>query len=137
MLKICGKCICRPLKLILSECISNGVFPSEWKKGNIVPIHKKNDTQCLGNCLSVSFLPVCGKILELLVINEIFPFFTKNGLISQNQSGFKPGDSYVNQLLCIMHEISKSFDDGFNVRSVLSMYHKRSIKYGMKVLFSN
>ena len=137
MLKICGKCICRPLKLIFSELISYGVFQSEWKKGSTVPIHKKNDTQCLGNCLPLSFLPVCGKILELLIINEIFPFFTKNGLISQNQSCFKPGDSYVNQLLCIMHEISKSFDDGFNVRSALSIYHKRSTKYGMKVLFSN
>ena len=45
MLKICGKSICRPLELIFSECISNGVFPSEWKKGNVVPIHKKNDRQ--------------------------------------------------------------------------------------------
>ena len=33
MLKISGKSICRPLELISNECISNGVFPSEWKKG--------------------------------------------------------------------------------------------------------
>ena len=43
MLKICGKSICRPLELIFNECISNGVSLSEWKKGNAVPIHKKND----------------------------------------------------------------------------------------------
>ena len=48
----------------------------------------------------------------------MFPFFIKNGQISQNQSGFKPGDSCVNQLLSITHEIYKSFDDGFDVRSV-------------------
>ena len=29
-----------------------------------------------------------------------------------NQSGFKPGDSWVNQLLSITHEIYKSFDNG-------------------------
>ena len=41
MLKICGKSICRPLELIFNEYMSNGVFPSEWKKGNVVAIHKK------------------------------------------------------------------------------------------------
>ena len=45
-------------------------------------------------------------------------FFTENSLISQNQSGFKPGDSCTNQLLSIMNQIYKSFDDGHEVRSV-------------------
>ena len=35
-----------------------------------------------------------------------------------NQSGFKPGDFYINQLLSITNEIYSSFDDGFEVRSV-------------------
>ena len=47
----------------------------------------------------------------------MFSFFIENGLISQNQSGFKPGDSCINQLLSITHEIYKSFDDGWKVRS--------------------
>ena len=45
-------------------------------------------------------------------------FFIENELISPNQSGFKPGDSCINQLLAITHEIYKSFDDGFEVRGV-------------------
>ena len=48
----------------------------------------------------------------------MFKFFIENELISPNQSGFKPGDSCVNQLLAITHEIYKSFDDGFEVRGV-------------------
>ena len=48
----------------------------------------------------------------------MFSFFIENGLISQNQSGFKPGDSCINQLLSITHEIYKSFDDGWEVRGV-------------------
>ena len=31
----------------------------------------------------------------------MFEFFTKNNLISHKQSGFKPGDSYIKQLLSI------------------------------------
>ena len=48
----------------------------------------------------------------------MFRFFLDNKLITSNQSGFKPGDSCINQLLSITHEIYKSFDDGLEVRSV-------------------
>ena len=48
----------------------------------------------------------------------MFNFFIANKLISSNQSGFKPGDSCINQLLSITHEIYKSFDVGLEVRSV-------------------
>ena len=48
----------------------------------------------------------------------MFSFLIENVLISQNQSGFKPGDSCINQLLSINHEIYKSFDDGWEVRGV-------------------
>ena len=45
-------------------------------------------------------------------------FFLTNNLLVPNQSGFKPGDSCMNQLLSITHEIYSSFDDRFEVRSV-------------------
>ena len=48
----------------------------------------------------------------------MFNFFIENELISSDQSGFKPGDSCINQLLAIAHEIYTSFDDRFEVRGV-------------------
>ena len=45
-------------------------------------------------------------------------------MISPNQSRFRPGDSGVNQLIPITHEIYKSFDDGFEVRGVFSNMSK-------------
>ena len=45
-------------------------------------------------------------------------FFIENNLISKNQSGFRPGDSCINQLLSITHEIYQSFDDSLEVRAV-------------------
>ena len=48
----------------------------------------------------------------------MFGFFIENDPISQHQSGFKPGDSCINQLLSITHEIYQSFDEGFDVCSV-------------------
>ena len=41
MVKICDDSICKPLKLIFQSCLESGKFPSEWKKANLVPIHKR------------------------------------------------------------------------------------------------
>ena len=88
------------------------------EKANVVPVHKKDDKQCLKNYRPVSLLSICGKIFEILIFNEIFRSLNENNLIFSNQPGFKPGDSCINQLLSITHEIYKSFDDGFEVRGV-------------------
>ena len=45
-------------------------------------------------------------------------YLLENNLILPNQSGFKPGDSCISQLLSITHEIYNSFDEGLEVRSV-------------------
>ena len=48
----------------------------------------------------------------------MFTFFTENNLIYPNQSGFRPEDPCVNQLLLVIHKICKSLDEGFEVRGV-------------------
>ena len=107
MLKICGSAINKPLAIIFKECVDTGIFPSEWKKGNIVPIHKKSDKQTMKILVHYRYSL---KITERLMFNEMFKFCIENELILSNQSRFKPGDSYVNQLASIAHEIYKTFD---------------------------
>ena len=53
------------------------------------------------------------KIASILKISII-----RSNLITSNQSGFKASDSCINQLISIIHEIYKSFDDGYKVRGV-------------------
>ena len=74
MTEICGSSIYEPLELIFKEVLSTGLFPSNWKKGNIVPIHKKGDKQILKKYRPVSLLPICRKIFERLIFNELFNF---------------------------------------------------------------
>ena len=73
---------------------------------------------CLKNYLPISLLPVSSKIFGRLLCGSMFKLFTENNSISLNQLGFKPGDSCVNQLLSITHQIFKSLDNGHEVRSV-------------------
>ena len=66
MLKICGSSVCRPLQIIYKSCLDKGKFPQEWKKANVVPVHKKNDKQPVKNFGPISLLPICGKIYKEL-----------------------------------------------------------------------
>ena len=67
--------------------------------------------------------------------NKLFTFFTDNNLISPNQSGFRPGDSCVNQLIATTHKIYKSLDDGLEVRGVLLVILKAFDKVWHEGLF--
>ena len=78
----------------------------------------KKKKQLSENYHPILLLPVCGKTLEQIIYNKLFEFFPENELISHNQSGFKPGDSCINQLLCITHYIYQSLDDGLETRGV-------------------
>ena len=47
MIKLCGNSICKPLSIILNDFLKKEKFPSDWKKAHVVPVHKKEDKQCL------------------------------------------------------------------------------------------
>ena len=55
-------------------------------------------------------LPIFGKIFEKVVFNRIYNILLNERLLNPNQSGFRPSDSCINQLLAITHEIFESFD---------------------------
>ena len=41
MLKLFNLTIPKPLSVIYKNCLQQGVFPDDWKKGNVIPVHKK------------------------------------------------------------------------------------------------
>ena len=59
----------------------------------------------------------------------MFTYFREINLMSENQSGFKPGDSCVNQLLAITREIFSSFDNNDNVRGYSLTFQKLLINH--------
>ena len=99
-----------PLKLIFEACLSRGKYPTLWKKANVQPVHKKSSRQDKTNYRPISLLPICSKIFEKILFNSIYKHLHENNLLSKHQSGFRPGDSTINQLLAITHDISKAFD---------------------------
>ena len=54
------------------------------KKGNIIPVHKKNSKQIVDNYRLESLLPICSKIFEKLIFDSIYEFLNKNSLFNNN-----------------------------------------------------
>lgn len=61
-------------------------------------------------------LPVCGKVFIKLIFNEMFQLSIENELISPNQLVFKPGDSFINQLLAITHGYTNHLMKALNLQ---------------------
>ena len=118
MFKLCNNAVCEPLHMIFTSCLERGVFHFHWKKAKVAPIHMKESKQLAKNYRPVSLLPICDKIFERLIYNQVYPYLIYNNLISSYQSGFKGDDSCINQLISITHEIYKSFDEVFEVSRV-------------------
>ena len=49
MIQMCGDTIIPPLTLIFDSAIKSGLFPDSWKKGNIIPVHKKESKNLMKN----------------------------------------------------------------------------------------
>ena len=87
-------------------------------KGKYCSHSKKRGQTKLENDRAGSLISISGKILERLMFNDIFNSFIEDIIILSKQAGLKQGDSCINQLIAITHEIYESFDLGLKVRSV-------------------
>ena len=106
MVKLCNLTITKPLSVIYKNCLQQGVFPDDWKKGNIILVNKKDSNQIVDYYRPVSLLPICSKIFEKLIFDSIYDFLDKNN----NQSGFRLSDCYIHPLMAITHNIFSAFD---------------------------
>ena len=120
MLLLCDNSVVLPLKIIFENILATSSYPDIWKLAHVTPIFKKGDKQLIKNYRPISLLPICGKIFEKIIFNNLYKYLNANNLITKNQSGFRPGDSTSNQLLYLINEIHEAFDDpkSLEVRAV-------------------
>ena len=120
MIGLCDDSIVLPLQIIFTNILRTSTFPNSWKLANVTPVFKKNDKQLIKNYRPISLLPLISKIFEKLLFNKIYEHLSDNNLITHNQSGFRPGDGCVNQLLYLVSEIYESFEcqNSLEVRAV-------------------
>ena len=98
MIKICDKSLLKPLILLFRNSTKSSCYPDIWKRSNIIPAHEKIDKQLVNN-----YRPIY--IFEKIIFNKIYNFLLDEKLLNPNQSGFRPSDLCINQLLAITHKI--------------------------------
>ena len=91
MLKLCATSISKPLRILFNNSVISECFPNEWKKANVIPVHKKGDKQ-INNYRPVSLLPICSKIFEKIIFNSLSEYLEDYKLVNCNQSGFRSSD---------------------------------------------
>ena len=50
-------------------------------------------------------------MFEKITFNNLYSYLNANNLITENQLGFRPGDSTTNQLLYLVNEIHQAFEN--------------------------
>ena len=93
MIKMCGESLALRLNIIFQTALNDGVIPNEWKKGNIVPVQKKDLKIMLINYRPISLLSIFAKIFEKILFTSRFDHFAENELFTVCQIGFFLGDS--------------------------------------------
>jgi hypothetical protein len=82
---------------------------------NITPVHKKNSKQNKTKYRPISLLSCMEKVLKKLDFKTLYGFCERNNLLTWKNSGFKPLDSTVNQLISIIHQIYTALETGQEV----------------------
>ena len=58
-----------------------------------------------------SLFPISANVFEEIIFHSLSEFLDTSKLLSNNQSGFHPGDSFVHHLFSITHGIYETFDE--------------------------
>ena len=103
--------LCKIFNMSLS--LSTGSFPVLWKRANISPVLKKDDSTLVENYRPISLLCIASKILERCVFRRCYSHLLT--FFYQLQQGFLKGKSTVTQLLVVYHEILDNLADGKDV----------------------
>ena len=115
VLKSCADTLAYPLYLIFNDSFYSGVLPTEWTTSNIIPIFKKG-TRCNPlNYRPISITSVCCKTMERIVTDRLVEYLESNGILAEEQFGFRKGRSVEDQLLLAYDDVTEWLDQGYVV----------------------
>jgi hypothetical protein len=124
IIKLCSRGIAKIFTCLINTSLQVGEYPTEWKKANVSPVYKKDDHQYKKNYRPISLLPSISKIPEKIAFTRLYEFLLEIRFLNDFLSGFRPGDSTVNQLTYIIHKSYEALEMGKEVRMVFLDFSK-------------
>lgn len=109
ILKECAGMLYPILATFFNACLAENFVPTDWKRANVIPLHKKGSIHSPGNFRPISLTSVVGKVMESIIAFEMVDYGLKNELITSSQFGFLPRQSCEHQLLLYIGRMTSWF----------------------------
>lgn len=99
------------LTAMCNEVLRLRHFPRRWKTANVIFIHKPGKEKIFPqNYRPISLLSNIGKIVEKIIFFRLSLFSKENHILPDEQFGFRPEHSTVDQLLRVVEYASTGFE---------------------------
>ena len=99
IMKECSNQLAEKLHSIIESSLKESRVPLDWKRANIVPIHKGGDKEEPLHYIPASLTSVVAKICEKIVKDKWLKFLEETNTFSGCQFGFRGGRSCITNLL--------------------------------------
>jgi len=114
IVKLCIELLKVPLTNIYNASLELGTFPDKLKIAKVIPVHKKGDTRDINNYRPIALLSIFSKLLEKLVYNRLIAFVEGNGVLTEDQLGFRTKRSTETALEAFTKSVQEAIENKIN-----------------------
>ena len=107
MIKEGGDIVITFLTNLFNEIFTNDIFPTEWSKAIVVPIHKKGNKDIPNNYRGISLINATCKTYTSILNNRLYNWLEKNNAICPQQAGFRKNYSTTDHIFTLYSIIEK------------------------------
>ena len=107
-LKLCTSSIKKLLLKLFNVILDSGIFPTQWSRGEIIPVFKKGDINDPQNYRGITLVSSLGKLFTNILNKRLSLWAEKNSIIGKSQFGFQKDKSTIDCLF-ILHGLIQHF----------------------------
>ena len=94
---------------IFNLSLQTGNFPDKLKHARVTPVFKGGKNYEIGNYRLISVLPCFSKILDKIMYNCLYKYYTDNSILCKKQFGFREGHFTEHAIFQLVDQIRNSF----------------------------